>query len=236
MWSKRLPRTVADLADQDYADKLTPEERERWVNQFNAEFYNAAFVEEEPLHRDGSEERRELYRDKDVRNRDLFNRGLRSGGAVELAAAVEAEGDPRPFGSSGYLQSEGYKAALNEFRRNLPTDDKKIPRITPEFVASKQKLEAVTGSKSIIRGERSLGYDRATYERMIKTRLQKLEEVHQVIMHLGAVVVRHQFTGAECEAAVSMLKWLDTQRERLEEKIKKLGGKVPAEKAEASNG
>jgi hypothetical protein len=59
--------------------------------------------------------------------------------------------------------------------------------------------------------------------RMSQSRLEKLKETHEVIMHLGAVVVRHQFAGAECEAAVKMLNWLDAYRLKVEEKLTALG-------------
>lgn len=221
MTGKRYPRTVAELVDQDYVHRLPPADR-AWLDQFNDEFYNAAFTET-AIHPDS--DRRDLYRTKDARNRDIYGRGARTGG-VELAAADENEGE-LPLGVECYLATPGYKAALNEFRRNLPQDDKKIARITPDFMTSKAKLEAVTHAKSLIRGVRTLAVEPATYERMIKTRLEKMEHTHRVIMNIGGVLVRHQFTGQECEAVVEMFNVLDGIRAKLEEKIKRLGGTVP---------
>lgn len=224
----RFPRSVSDLVDQDYLTRLSPAER-AWLEKFNDEFYNGHFSDE-PIHAEG--ERKALYLDKDRRNVDLFGRGLRRGGiAAELALESGADGlgigDGWTTAREHFLDSKDYREALGEFRALLPTDYRKTARVTAEFRAKRENLQRITGAFAPLGGERA-PVNPGAYNKMATTRLGKLQETHRIVMHLGAVLVCHQFTGAECESAVAMFQWLDEYRRKVEEKITGLGGKVSA--------
>lgn len=250
---KAFPRTVVDLVDQDYGHKLSAEEK-AWLAQFNDEFYGAAFTDDS-FH--GEAGRRELYLTKNHRNEDVYGRCLRVGGGGEgfngANGDVEGEGgylDPREVlegqGGAGSeaaghcnggladgvvadggmdvevvrgTEAAQYKEALNEFRATLPINLKQKTVVTPEYRAAKQKLEELTGTKTSIDGENTP---------MAQNRLERLKAAHEVIMNLGRTVCVHQFTGAESEAAVAMLTWLDGYRTKLEAKLVTLGWSPPA--------
>lgn len=109
-----FPRSVAWRVDQDYTDRLSPDER-RWLAEFNDAFYGADFrgVTEE---RWSTDERRVVYRAKNAANRDLMTVDIPNHGydvpeeTVEMEAAVAFDDGP--------LDSPQYKKAREAYRLN----------------------------------------------------------------------------------------------------------------------
>lgn len=69
-----FPRSVRWRVDQDYTDKLSPEDRQ-FLAEFNDAYYGADFRGTDPDDW-GPEERRERYRAKNAANRDLYSSGM----------------------------------------------------------------------------------------------------------------------------------------------------------------
>lgn len=216
---KAYPRTVRELIDQDYGEKLSPADR-AWLDRFNDEFYGAAF-RPDSLHAT-KEQRQELYNTKNHRNEDVYGRCVRAAGSGGAGDGIGDAGDEddRDWGPRAlYEQTPEYKAALFAYRATLSRNNKENTRITPEFIASKQVLEGVTGVKTSTHGE---GAEPAP-SRMAQSRIEKYVETRKIIMFLGKTVSEHQFTGAEAEAAVAMLTWLEAYLEKLNGKLVSLG-------------
>lgn len=107
-----FPRSVAWRVDQDYTDRLTPDER-GWLAEFNDAFYGADFrgVAEE---RWSTNERREVYRAKNAANRDLMTCDVPAHGldlSEETVELDELQLDDGP------LDDERYKVAREAYRR-----------------------------------------------------------------------------------------------------------------------
>jgi len=66
---KALPRNHQWQWDFDYVERLSAKEKE-FLNQFVAEYYDASFKEDKPLHK-GTRLRRECYRRKNRQNKDV---------------------------------------------------------------------------------------------------------------------------------------------------------------------
>lgn len=141
LYAKNFPRGLRGYVDQDYLDKLSPEER-LWLARFNDHFYGADFrtdyEEEWP-----KEERRKRYVAKNVSNCDVYGAAQ----AAELLEPIEARGDmeaPETDWSQvpDYLNSPRYKAALDEFRSHLkPGRKPSMPEDTPALNAARYRLE-----------------------------------------------------------------------------------------------
>jgi hypothetical protein len=105
---------VAWRVDQDYADRLGPEDRQ-WLAAFNDNFYGADF-RDTPLETWSTDARREVYRAKNAANRDLMTVDIPNHGydvpeeTVELEEAVALDDGP--------LDSPSYKAAREAYRLN----------------------------------------------------------------------------------------------------------------------
>jgi len=110
-----FPRSVAWRVDQDYADRLSLDERQ-WLADFNDRFYGADFRGETNVTW-STDERREVYRAKNAANRDLMTTDIPYHGwdmaeeeTVELEEAVALDDGP--------LDSPSYKAAREAYRKN----------------------------------------------------------------------------------------------------------------------
>lgn len=138
LYARNHPKSVRDRLDIDYAHKLTQEERE-WLAQALDETVSGDFSHARPFVRD-AQMRREIYREKNAANRDIWGLGLRDDGDRGVdeepgqgMAAVEATPE--------YLNSEEYKRALAEYRAHLPSNERYKPKETPEMLLALQKLE-----------------------------------------------------------------------------------------------
>lgn len=71
--SKKPPRSVTQLADQDYRRKLTPEEN-AYLTRFNREYYGGSIKkwDRKAIHK-GAELRRDCYNRNHCMRRDLWN-------------------------------------------------------------------------------------------------------------------------------------------------------------------
>ena len=109
-----FPRSVAWRVDQDYADRLSGEDRQ-WLADFNDRFYGADFRGETSVAW-STDERRQVYRAKNAANRDLMTVDIPNHGydvpeeTVELEEAVALDDGP--------LDSPPYKAAREAYRLN----------------------------------------------------------------------------------------------------------------------
>lgn len=111
--SATFPRSVAWRVDQDYAERLSPDERQ-WLAEFNDAYYGADFrgVAEEPW---TTEARRVVYRAKNAANRDLMTVDIPNHGFVFLEELVELDEAPL---DDGPLDTERYKTARETYRRD----------------------------------------------------------------------------------------------------------------------
>lgn len=106
-----FPRSVAWRVDQDYAERLSADER-RWLAEFNDAFYGADFrgVTDE---RWSTEARREVYRAKNAANRDLMTTDIPYHGWDLPEETVELDEVPL---DDGPLDTERYKTAREAYR------------------------------------------------------------------------------------------------------------------------
>lgn len=67
--TKSFPKNKQWMVDQDYFEKLSPEEKE-FIGRFNQEYYRNRFESsEKDLHKN----KKECYTNENVRNRDLYS-------------------------------------------------------------------------------------------------------------------------------------------------------------------
>ena len=107
-----FPRSVAWRVDQDYAERLSTDERQ-WLAEFNDSYYGADFrgvVEG----RWSTDERREVYRAKNAANRDLMTCDVPAHGLDLPEETVELE---ELLFDDGPLDDERYKVAREAYRR-----------------------------------------------------------------------------------------------------------------------
>ena len=106
-----FPRSVAWRVDQDYAERLSVDER-RWLAEFNDAYYGADFrgVAEEPW---TTEARRVVYRAKNAANRDLMTVDIPHHGVDFPEELVEIDEVPL---DDGPLDTERYKTAREAYR------------------------------------------------------------------------------------------------------------------------
>lgn len=109
-----FPRSVAWRVDQDYAERLSGDER-RWLAEFNDAYYGADFrgVAEEPW---TAEARRVVYRAKNAANRDLMTVDIPHHGVDFPEELVELE--DLPMVDDGPLDTERYKTAREAYRKD----------------------------------------------------------------------------------------------------------------------
>lgn len=109
-----FPRSVAWRVDQDYAERLSGDER-RWLAEFNDAYYGADFrgVAEEPW---TTEARRVVYRAKNAANRDLMTVDIPHHGVDFPEELVELE--DLPVADDGPLDTERYKTAREAYRKD----------------------------------------------------------------------------------------------------------------------
>ena len=107
-----FPRSVAWRVDQDYAERLSTDERQ-WLAEFNDSYYGADFrgVAEG---RWSTDERREVYRAKNAANRDLMTCDVPAHGLDLPEETVELE---ELLFDDGPLDDERYKVAREAYRR-----------------------------------------------------------------------------------------------------------------------
>jgi hypothetical protein len=106
-----FPRSVAWRVDQDYVATLGPSER-AWLAQFNDRFYGADFRGESEATW-STDERREVYRDKNRANRDLMTCAL----PVDVEVPHEAvELEEAVVDDLAHLDAAEYKTAREAYR------------------------------------------------------------------------------------------------------------------------
>lgn len=109
-----FPRSVAWRVDQDYADRLSSDER-RWLAEFNDAFYGADF-RGVPEERWSTSVRREVYRAKNAANRDLMTCDVPAHGLDVPEETVELE--ELSLVDDGPLDDERYKTAREAYRND----------------------------------------------------------------------------------------------------------------------
>jgi hypothetical protein len=75
LYKSNYPYPKQWQVDQDYADKLSPEEKE-WLNQFNMEYYAGRIPPGKKLHK--KKHIKDLYNKNNANYRDLMSRGSRA--------------------------------------------------------------------------------------------------------------------------------------------------------------
>jgi hypothetical protein len=83
-------RSRLELIDQDYLDKLSPEEL-KWLNQFNREYVSASLDSENPrknLHRN-KKLRKSCYDQNNSRNRDVLTRAKAAKLLIDYETLIE---------------------------------------------------------------------------------------------------------------------------------------------------
>ena len=108
-----FPRSVAWRVDQDYVSTLAPEHKE-WLAQFNDRFYGADFRGETSVAW-STDERRQVYRDKNRANRDLMTTDIPYHGWDLPEETIEFDEVPL---DDGPLDSPPYKAAREAYRKD----------------------------------------------------------------------------------------------------------------------
>lgn len=123
LYAKNFPASVRDKVDIDYGHKLTPEQRQWLATVLDATVgADTKAMDELDL---PTSLRRELYREKNVANRDLYayakGRKLLASDPPEIADSPERDTEESP----AYLDSMEYKAALRKYREALDSKDAK---------------------------------------------------------------------------------------------------------------
>lgn len=106
-----FPRSVAWRIDQDYVSALTPSEKQ-WLAEFNDRYYGADFRGESEVVWNETE-RREVYRRKNMANRDLMTCALPA--EVEPPAPV-VELEETAVDDLRHLDDLEYKVARETYR------------------------------------------------------------------------------------------------------------------------
>lgn len=136
-----FPRWARWAVDQDYIDKLSPDER-RWLAEFNDCHYGADFRDCPEGWSD--EQRKVAYSSNNARQVDAFGVGLleyssdgRRRGGEEGAWSSAVSPEPTPE----YLDSQEYRDALEEYRRCLsPFRAPRAPEPTERLTKARQQL------------------------------------------------------------------------------------------------
>ena len=106
-----FPRSVAWRVDQDYVSTLAPEHKE-WLAQFNDRYYGADFRGESTAPW-STNERREVYRDKNRANRDMMTCAL----PVDVEVPDETvELEETVVDDLVHLDQKEYKVAREAYR------------------------------------------------------------------------------------------------------------------------
>lgn len=219
MAGRRYPRNVFPYLDYDYVQRLSPKER-AWLDTFSAEFYNGEFDTSPgatPLHRD-EKQRAELGLIKWHRVRDIYERSPRA--EVQDVTADAVDYSPAPE----YLKTPEYREALNEFRAQIPSDRRRKPSYSAEFLASRSKVDAEAGLTTC--GDVRLGSARE--EQMAKNRTDRLKQTREVVFNIGVLIARSQVKGEEAFVVAQSLQWLEGQLSKIDEKLKAMGVSPPA--------
>jgi len=74
-WTTR--RNAREFVDFNYLDKLSEEELD-WLDKFSREYYQASFKNTDEDKHGTQEQRRDVYRNNNYRNNDIWNKGDRS--------------------------------------------------------------------------------------------------------------------------------------------------------------
>ena len=121
-----FPRSVAWRVDQDYVSTRAPEHKE-WLAQFNDRFYGADF-RGPAVHEWSTDERREVYRDKNRANRDLMTCAL----PVDVEVPHETvELEEVAIDDLAHLDWAEYKAAREAYRADpSPANRVRLHRTT----------------------------------------------------------------------------------------------------------
>ena len=139
LYPTSFPNSVRWKVETDYAQKLSPAEKE-WLAKFNDEFAGASFGPE-PLH-DSVDAKRELYRHKNAANKDAMELARAAGALVFKDSGPDYDGRnyaPTP----DYLDSPEYRAALEEYRSHLPKGARGRVADTPEYRKARRNLERI---------------------------------------------------------------------------------------------
>lgn len=144
---KAFPVSVRGYLDADYIDKLSPEDQ-KWLAAFNEQHYGGSFSRD-PFGV-SPEERRACYRRKNAANRDAYS--YASAGGRLVADDVSAYGanehehrDLQP--TQSYLDKPEYKAALANYREQLPQSANK-----PNKSSNAKKTEQALRKLEIAKG------------------------------------------------------------------------------------
>lgn len=116
-----FPKSVAWRVDQDYLGSLSKDEK-GWLAEFNDRYYGADF-RGESVQRWSTEQRREVYRDKNRANRDLMTCAAFS--EETMSAPESVDFDELPVDDTTYLDCAEYKAAREAYRLD-PSPDKRV--------------------------------------------------------------------------------------------------------------
>lgn len=84
-------KTRTDLLDQDYLNKLSPEELD-WLNKFNKEYVSASLDGKGDLH-NTKKLKKTCYDSNNARNRDILTKAKASNQLVDYEVLVEEPGE-----------------------------------------------------------------------------------------------------------------------------------------------
>jgi hypothetical protein len=130
---RRFPRPIRDLVDCDYLDQL-PEDGRVEHERFLQEYYNASFSDESPPVHD-IDGKRDCYRAKNARNRDLYaiasctQRLSLYPNTGRIAVDEDEERDLTV--APEYLDTDEYREARDEYREFLPVPARRYGKATP---------------------------------------------------------------------------------------------------------
>lgn len=158
LYARNFPRDRRWAIDQDYADKLTPDEK-AWLAEFNDRYYGGDFRDSDPDVWDPPA-RSVVNRDKHASAADALTlAGLEGGaGVVPLAPDGDPDSTPRDGSATGdngnpsqsvrdwtrtpeYQDDPDYKAARAEYRQQLRQGRRdREPVASPTLERARRKL------------------------------------------------------------------------------------------------
>jgi hypothetical protein len=89
------PKSRWELIDQDYVNKLSPEEK-KWLSDFNEEYVGASFNHSGDILHKTKEEKLDCYRRNNSRNRDTVSLFRTTGWTDNWEEAVDNKRNPNP--------------------------------------------------------------------------------------------------------------------------------------------
>lgn len=123
--TKSFPKNKQWMVDQDYSDKLSPEEKE-FLGRFNQEYYRNRFESSEKDLHSTPEQKKSCYSNENARNRDLYAIKNTGGMVVGSSTVNDGEGNEIDLLDTVADYDMGYAAVdeLHDYKQSIKKNKK----------------------------------------------------------------------------------------------------------------